>query len=145
MKYKTSIVRMGGNPDGGEVAHENTWIKRGGIFLHSGWGNGYVVIPKDHPFHGLHYHVINHFVSVHGGLTFSEYCSKENMLQFHLDENDIGKWIVGFDTGHFGDDENTWNKGAVQAETDYLLAQIAINSNIDKEQLKAIIKTYHEN
>ena len=105
--YKTAIV-------------ENTWIRCN----QHGWGNGYVIIPVGHPLHGVNYETINDFVSVHGGLTYSEYCTEKNKDIYGLDDSDLGKWIVGFDTAHYGDSQERWHKAAVQAETDFLLTQI---------------------
>lgn len=52
--------------------------------------NGYVTIPRKHPLHGQNYDEINHFVDVHGGLTYS-----------HAEKR--GKWTVGFDCNHAED------------------------------------------
>lgn len=52
---------------------------------------GYVAIPKGHPLHGQGYDDINHFVEVHGGLT---YCDEDK---------ETGEWVVGFDCSHAGD------------------------------------------
>jgi len=49
--------------------------------------NGYIAVPKSHPWHGKLYEDID--VVVHGGLTFSE--------------NLGGHWVLGFDTNHSGD------------------------------------------
>lgn len=78
--------------------------------------NGYVQIPKDHPWYGLPYAEID--VDVHGGLTFGPETyrpeitfeqSEDNPLGPvtipHRDGRDVAQifgWI-GFDTGHGGD------------------------------------------
>ena len=55
---------------------------------------GYVRVPSNHPFNGLHYDSID--VSVHGGLTFAneEYC--------RLHKDGPGWWL-GFDCCHYTD------------------------------------------
>lgn len=123
MSYKTKII-------------PNTWMPKMDkeLFSH-GWGNGYVLIPKDHPFHGVDYDTINNFVSVHGGLTYAESCTSSVIQSFELDNDDIGKWLIGFDTAHSGDNEHRWHEAAVQAETDYLLAQVIGCANLTKEEV----------
>jgi hypothetical protein len=51
--------------------------------LEHGWGNGYVLIPHNHPFYKKHYDSID--VNVHGGLTFSELFGSKQ----------FSKWIKG--------------------------------------------------
>lgn len=55
--------------------------------------NGYVMIPKSHPWASIHPEKIP--AMVHGNITFSSLCGS---LPFHI----LGFWI-GFDTGHRGD------------------------------------------
>jgi hypothetical protein len=81
-----------------------------------GWGNGYVLVPEGHKFHGKHYYDID--VNVHGGLTFGEV----------IDEGDDfgwrpGHWI-GFDTAHDGDNKTFWTKLEVLKETISLFLQL---------------------
>lgn len=59
----------------------------------AGWGNGYIGLPKDHPWYGKHYDDID--VDVHGGLTYSE----DHKPKHEPD----GLWWIGFDTGHYQD------------------------------------------
>jgi len=59
------------------------------------WYTAYVGIPKGHPFYKKDYEYINQFVSVHGGLTFSE--------KRVLDYEKKGIWWIGFDCAHLGD------------------------------------------
>lgn len=91
---------------------------------HGGWGNGYVVIPEGHSMHGVHYDNIP--VDVHYGLTFSELVDDGIKDHWQLNDEDVGAWIVGFDTLHYGDDINKWPKDAVQAETDRLKEQLLL-------------------
>lgn len=61
---------------------------------------GYVGIPKGHVLYGKDYSYIeNEFnISVHGGLTFSDY--GDEIYPVKSDEN---LWWLGFDCGHSGD------------------------------------------
>lgn len=124
MNYKTATV-------------ENTWLTPDHLAcgLSHGWGNGYVIIPKNHPFYGVNYNIINHFVNVHGGLTYSEYCKEDSLLIFNLNREDVGKWVIGFDTAHAGDNPEIWHKGAVQAEVDNLLTQVAACAELSKDEV----------
>lgn len=98
---------------------ENTWL---GMMAH-GWGNGYVLIPKGHSLHGVHYDDIN--VDVHGGLTFAALVEEETLSHWpELSKNDVGKWMVGFDTAHYQDTQENWPKEKVQQEADNLLKQL---------------------
>ena len=90
-----------------------------------GWGNGYVVLPKEHPLHGIHYNDIpeSHYVWVHGGITYSESaknCSKSVVEMLDLDGSE---WVFGFDTAHGGDNAQNWSKSAVLAELQRFAAQ----------------------
>jgi hypothetical protein len=55
--------------------------------------NGYVALPKGHPYYGKGYTDID--VSVHGGITFA---NKGDSKRWER-----GYWWVGFDTGHSAD------------------------------------------
>jgi len=85
-----------------------------------GWGNGYVLIPKNNHLHGNDY--IN--VDVHGGLTFSGLVDAKMVEYLELDKEDEGKWCVGFDTSHYGDNLSEWSKEKVQEETEKLKNQL---------------------
>lgn len=84
-----------------------------------GWGNGYVVIPEGHPFHGKDYHQIP--VEVHGGLSFSK--SVDDLDWNELRDEDKGGWVVGFNTAYRGDCFE-WSKDAVLKETQRLKDQL---------------------
>lgn len=89
-----------------------------------GFGNGYVLIPEDHPYHGISYENIR--VDVHGGLTFSEIVDEEFIKDWKdsLSEEDLGSWCVGFDTYHFGDNLLKWSEENVEKETIRLKEQL---------------------
>ena len=100
---------------------ETTHFKRTKSF-DFGYGNGYVLIPKNHPLHGIHYDNIN--VNVHGGLTFSSLVTDDMRKYWELDEEDIGCWCIGFDTLHAEDTLDYWTKERVLEETEKLKEQI---------------------
>lgn len=87
---------------------QNTWMPG------YGWGNGYVILPKDHAFHGVGYDDIP--VTVHGGLTYAK--TEPN-----------GDWMVGFDTCHSGDTAEVCTKEWVEAETLSLKTQLEALAN----------------
>lgn len=87
---------------------ENTWLPRHILYFDFGWGNGYVALPKSHPWYRKHYDNIED-VQINGGLTFSEMINE--------------MWVVGFDTAHSFDTLARWPKEAVQTEADCLLFQ----------------------
>ena len=77
-----------------------------------GWGNGYILLPKNHIYHGVMYDDIEDDIA-HGGFTYSEknkYC-----LLFNNFPNNF--WVLGFDTAHYGDTPDVWTKEAVKQET----------------------------
>lgn len=98
------------------------------LLLEVGYANGYVAVPKDHPYYGKSYSEID--VDVHGGLTFSSEGSKvvELWSNIELIEGNLGNledyWIFGFDTCHHGDNLETWTREAVISETLNLKRQL---------------------
>jgi len=110
---------------------ENTWLKRyedADPATEHGWGNGYVIIPEGHFLHGKHYDILNNFVSVNGGLTYSDICKG-------WEEYNDGDWVVGFDTCHAHDTLEMWPKEAVLAETEALLNQL---KEIDERDIELL-------
>ena len=103
------------------ILKENDWTN---IPNHDkGWGNGYALIPKGHPFHGVEYDDIP--VNVHGGLTFGRLVDEEMVKHWpELSEEDIGFWMVGFDTMHYMDSKLTCPKEYVERETQLLALQL---------------------
>ena len=96
---------------------ENDWLPRDTFDF--GWGNGYVILPKGHKYHGIDYNDIP--VDIHGGLTYSrdiEYFSTDKV------EAESGAWVIGFDTAHHGDTLAKWPKERVQEEANKLLKQM---------------------
>lgn len=103
---------------------ETTHLKRDIIpGLDFGWGNGYVILDNNHPWYEKDYEYINKFVNIHGGLTFSAKITKDMVLTWGLEIEDLDKWMIGFDTAHLYDSLLRWSKDAVQREADKLLEQ----------------------
>jgi hypothetical protein len=94
-----------------------------------GFANGYVVIPKDHPLWGLDYTAEEiESLNVHGGITFSEKVD-EDMINHILwgkdfEEEDLGSWLIGFDTRHSGDNLKRWPRKKVELEVINLIRQV---------------------
>lgn len=92
-----------------------------GLLIETGYGNGYVVIPKGHPTHGIDYDDIA--VEVHGGLTFSALA--DGLAWPEIKDIDKGGWVVGFDTAHLGDSLVRWpDEKSVMVEVDSLKRQL---------------------
>jgi hypothetical protein len=90
---------------------ENTWLDRG--LMSFGWGNGYIGLPKEHPWYGIEYDEIE--CDIHGGLTYG--C--ETLKGFDGE----GFWWIGFDTSHYCDTLFNWPEQEVIAETKRLERQ----------------------
>jgi hypothetical protein len=104
---------------------EITWLRG----ISTGWGNGYVCLPKGHPCFGLDYDAIHEKypdLSVHGGLTFA--CASEDIVLEKVPELPEAcrkdYWIIGFDCAHYGDDLSMWPKVLVEHETKNLARQM---------------------
>lgn len=74
------------------------------------WYCGYVKIPDTSRFYGVGYDELGPFITVHGGLTYSEL-------------EDDGYWI-GFDCNHFDDNPFTQNKKYTTEQLKYLVDQL---------------------
>lgn len=107
--------------------------------MSSGWGNGYILLPTDHPFYEMNYDDIS--VYVHGGLTFSEMFKSEHFLEWiknreidgDVTMNNFEKfdnyWMIGFDTNHLNDNIYNCPKEYVMTET-LLLRKQCLDNNI---------------
>lgn len=105
----------------------NTWLSKD---YERGFANGYVVLPKDHPFYGFDYDFITSFLDVHGCLTYARY-----------EDNGHDGWCVGFDTLHYGDTAEKWPYEAVKEETMRLLNQlIELGNKYTREDLLQMIQ-----
>ena len=117
-----------------------------GFSMKVGWGNGYVLIPPGHPFHGKDYYDIEGYA--HGGLTFASMYKGWNQLKtyeddgfdYQMDEKLFERvkngyeflddyWCIGFDTAHSGDDLTTCPKEYVWNETQKLY-QLCEDNNL---------------
>ena len=117
-----------------------------------GYGNGYVLIPKGHPFYNKNCDDIefisDYGLNVHGGITFCEYFDSDNFLELIKDREFCGDvnlenykkfdryWIIGFDTNHYGDNKNNCSKEYVIKETEYLLDKCLDDSIKDIRKYK---------
>lgn len=90
-------------------------------FSSFGFGNGYVLVPKEHPCWGVPYDQVP--VEVHWGLTFGEKVTPGMASTWNIPEDTIGMWCFGFDTAHYGDSLAKWPKEKVEEETARLLQQ----------------------
>ena len=131
-----------------EKSSDNTWaglVKAKGIFLRPmdmghGWGNGYVVLGKNHPLYGVHYNKINYYP--HGGLTFSEEYKKNDRWCAELLEENIymakgqkledGDWLLGFDTNHLGDNIGNCPREYVLDQATKMSNELSYHYDIDK-------------
>jgi len=109
MKTKKKLLKF--------FVKENTWLSG----VSHGWGNGYVVVPKGHKYHGVGYDNIP--VDVHGGLTFAENASEIDWPE--IPRGCKSGWIVGFDTAHYNDSQNKWTQSMVIKETENLAKQLS--------------------
>lgn len=99
---------------------QNTWAPLG---FHNGWGCGYVVLPKNHPFAGMPPLEIP--VDVHRGITFSKPAAGCLRNKFPITENEVKEecWVIGFDTDmEMGE---SWPPEEVEKETIRLMLQCA--------------------
>ena len=113
-----------------------------------GWGTGYVLLPHNHPFYGVHYDDLN--ISIHGGLTYGNYFSNSKFLEWIEDRDFFGSvnlenfekfdkyWMIGFDTNHFGDNIESCSKEFVMNEVDKLLDQCLDDSIEGIEKYKTL-------
>lgn len=97
---------------------ENTWLPRD-TMMDFGWGNGYVILPKEHPCFGMDYDNM-YDINCESELTFS--ATAEDCIWPEVEEKYRTKdyWIVGFDTAHYRDTLKGWPKERVQAVADKL-------------------------
>jgi hypothetical protein len=120
-----------------------------GFGLTTGWGNGYVLLPKSHPFYNMDYDDIP--VRVHGGLTFGELFNPEYIISWINNRDyycDISieelqelkdYYIIGFDTCHYGDNMDNCSLDFVIEEANYLLEQCLDDSDDDIRKYKTNI------
>ena len=69
-----------------------------------GWGNGYIVLPKGHKFHGKYYDDIMSEVDTCEELTYSE-------------PDEEGNWVIGWDSAHYGQTKDNYPFSKVLSQT----------------------------
>jgi len=111
-----------------------------GYHLDFGWGNGYILLPYNHPLYGIPYDDID--IYAHGGLTFSDKFSDTNFLEWIKGreiDGDVTKenfekffnyWMIGFDTNHLNDNLIDCSKYYVMSECESLIDQ-CLDDNIE--------------
>lgn len=95
-----------GEPDKVEWMDETTGLPCLAVRGRVGSWCGYVGLPPDHPDHGMDYNSLDSLYDVHGGLTFSDHCMKNQPIEravCHVTDGDDDVWWLGFDTIHFND------------------------------------------
>lgn len=119
-----------------------------GFTLSYGWGNGYVLLPPNHPLYGKNYDDID--ISAHGGLTFSDYFKDTRFLKWIENreiDGDVTKenfknfnnyWIIGFDTNHYDDNLHICTKKYVMDETESILEQCLDDSISGMKEYKSV-------
>lgn len=65
-------------------------------------------------------------LDAHGGVTFAGKASDVDDIDIYLDckEPPCDWWVFGFDTCHYGDNSDKWNRKTVASETRKLQAQL---------------------
>lgn len=102
--------------------------------LSGGYANGYVAIPPSHPYYAKDYNDVP--VEIHGGLTFGNEiewfadltdAEKKDVTPINFDSlNEIPSdyYVFGFDTLHFGDTINRYDRAWCIKETEELAKQL---------------------
>lgn len=90
-----------------------------------GYANGYVAVPKSHPWYGKTYEEVSHKVNIHGGLTFSGKVEEgADLIMLSDDVLPDDHWAFGFDTLHYGDSLINCNEQFCKEETLRLKTQL---------------------
>lgn len=110
-----------------------------------GYGCGYVIIPKDHPF-VLYYQEWDQsdfILDVHGGIT---YFSKVENCSFIPSTIDSSKedYIVGFDTFHYKDTLQNCSESMVLVETLFLKLQLLEIYNNSMNKLLVDVEVFNK-
>lgn len=89
-----------------------------------GWGNGYVILPKDHAFHSHDCDHINEYVKCHGDLTMAQLDIKWVDFESDSGVEPNGSWVIGFDTSHRGDNKQNCSEAYVKSQLRDLCQQL---------------------
>ena len=91
---------------------KNNWLPKNMC----GWGNGYIVLPKEHRFHGKSYDDIMNILE------------KENIYVAeeltYANEDEEGNWVVGWDSAHSHQNKENYPFGVVKKQTLKLQKQL---------------------
>ena len=91
------------------------------IKIDYGWGQGYVLVPPNHPA----YTIDAEYIDVHGGITWDHVITKQDIkYQMDLHPDDLHHRMLGFDTAHYEDNMLRWPKEQVLKETERLRDQL---------------------
>jgi hypothetical protein len=98
------------------------------VFDSGGWRCGYVGITKSHPLYDQTYNEFDIHLSVHGGVTYSEFTTDTG---YPLPFDDI-KWI-GFDCAHAGDGIDLYLSKAYRliSDADYFTLSNVFHNSYD--------------
>lgn len=116
---------------------QNTWSERSIVDV--GWGNGYVILPREHPLYKKDYDEIHQLypeLEVHRGLTFSDFVDEIWLANVEYDFDIESSWVVGFDTCHLEDTFEKWSKEKVEEETEKL--RIQLENYVSKPVLETV-------
>lgn len=95
--------------------------------------NGYAVVNKDHPYYWKEVRQIERYLDVHWWVTFSntlKQCKEkfsriyEEYLKLEWTSEDDEVTIIWFDTFHYWDTKEEWDKEAVRKEAEILAEQL---------------------
>lgn len=81
------------------------------------WYNGYVLIPKGHPLHGVYHEDIYHDCIIELSLSG---LAEEHRYITEIEESDLDSWIIGFHTYHVDNHPEDWQKEDVASEVSKL-------------------------
>ena len=90
------------------------------------YANGYVSVPKEHPWWGKKWHEVEELVNVHGQITYAAAWEQFPYPIINLSDVEIPKdsWVFGFDTLHDSDTLEKCNEVYCKAETFKLMKQL---------------------
>jgi hypothetical protein len=73
-----------------------------------GWGNGYAIVPREHPFNGLT------TSEIYDTGKINDIDSEITLSDMRYAPNGKEYWVLGFDTAHYGDNIVKWPKERVE-------------------------------
>ncbi len=110
-------------------------FKKMGLESNIGYSNGYVAVPKSHPWYGKKYSEVENLVDVHGGLTFSGQLREGmELIIFTDDKLPDEYWAFGFDTMHAYDNLFNCDEDFCRSETIRLKEQLEMVQKLSKNK-----------